>query len=135
MKTKLQFKFLLVAFIVATFMTQLMAQKLNTDIAFANNSVILNQTAYFNDFEKYLRDHLKYPKMAQDYNVEGVVQTEVEISPTGEMVSAKITCGLGFGCDEAILNLLYNMPRWNPTLKNGTPRAQKLSIPVKFSLR
>ena len=135
MKTKLQFKILLVAFIGTTFMSQLMAQKLNTDIAFANNDVILNQTAYFDDFGKYLRDHLKYPKMAQDYNVEGVVQTEVEISPTGEVLFAKIICGLGFGCDEAILNLLYNMPRWNPTLKNGSPKAQKLLIPVKFSLK
>ena len=132
MKTKLQIKLLSLAFIGATFMTQLMAQKLNTDITFSNSNAILNQTAYFNDFGKYLRDHLKYSKMAQDYNVEGVVQTEVEISATGEILSAKIILGLGFGCDEAILNLLYNMPCWNPTLKNGTPKAQKLLIPVKL---
>jgi hypothetical protein len=137
MKTKLQFRILIAAFIGVAFSTQIMGQKLNTDrsISDINKRVVLNKVAYFQDFGTYISNHLTYPKLAQEYNVEGIVQAEIAINFTGEIISVKIISGLGFGCDEAVLNVLTNMPSWNPSLKNGTPIAQKLFVPVKFSLR
>lgn len=137
MKTKMQVKILIAAFIGVAFTTPIMGQKLNTDrvISVINKRVALNQLAYFQDFGAYISTHLEYPKLAQEYNVEGIVQAEIAITFTGEIVSVKIISGLGLGCDEAVLNVLSHMPAWNPSLKNGTPKMQKLSIPVKFSLR
>lgn len=133
MKTTQPLKSLFLAFIGIAFATQLAGQKLNMEMSpFFTKQ---NQIAYFNNFENYLNEHLKYPVLAQYNGVEGIVKVEVEIDSFGKITSAKIICGLGNGCDEAVLNLFYNMPIWNPGLKNGIPRLQKLVIPIKFSLR
>ncbi len=102
----------------------------NTD-----NKLLINQVAYFPDWKQYTRQHLKYPELAREYFVEGVVQAEVDISPSGEVIDVQIIQSLGLGCDEAVIDLLCNMPRWQPCLKNGIAQAQKLCIPLKFSLR
>ena len=133
MKTRRPLKSLFLAFIGTAFATQLLGQKLNIEKNMFPKQQ--NQIAYFNDFENYLNDHIKYPALAQDNSVEGIVKVEIEINSLGKITSTKIICGLGNGCDEAVLNMFYNMPTWNPSLKNGIPKAQKLVIPIKFRLR
>ena len=136
MKTKMSFNLVLAVLMGIAFTTQLSGQKLNIDrnITPINNSVALNQTAYFQDFGDYINAHLTYPLSARTNTVEGIVQARIVINPNGEIISVKIIEGLGFGCDEAVVDVLSHMPAWNPSFKNGTARSQALTIPVKFSL-
>jgi Gram-negative bacterial TonB protein C-terminal len=136
MKTKMAFNLVLAVLLGIAFTTQLSGQKLNTDrnITPINNSVALNQTAYFQDFGEYINAHLTYPLSARDNNVEGTVQARIVTNPIGEIISVKIIEGLGFGCDEAVVDVLSHMPAWNPSLKNGTPKSQALTVSVKFGL-
>jgi Na+-translocating ferredoxin:NAD+ oxidoreductase RnfG subunit len=164
MKSNLFVKILLMTFISTAFTAQLMGQMPDKDIAGfskkkknvlnkailktkaykpithldtsenTDNKLLINQLAYFFDLRKYVRSHLVYPELARDYAVEGLVLAEVEINSLGDIMSVNIIQGLGFGCDEAVIDLLCKMPRWQPCLKKGIPQSQIVSIPVKFSL-
>lgn len=136
MKTKMQFNLFLAVLMGIAFTTHLSGQKLNTDRAIISikNSVALNQTAYFQDLGAYINAHLTYPVSARNNIVEGTVQARIVINPKGEIISVKIIESLGFGCDEAVVDVLSKMPAWNPSFKNGKPISQALAISVKFGL-
>jgi len=42
---------------------------------------------------------------------------------------------IGGGCGKAALELLREMPRWEPGLKNGQHVKVRLNLPIQFSLR
>jgi TonB family protein len=94
----------------------------------------LNRVAYFPNWEKYVKEHLKYPQLAHDYSIEGTVQAALEIDSLGTPSSVQIMQSLGFGCDEAVMNLLSNMPNWSPKVKNGKSMSQKVILNIRFIL-
>lgn len=59
------------------------------------------------------------------------MQAKVLLSPEGLIGSREIVKGLGYGCDEAVLKLLADMPAWKPL----SDRELELIIPVRFVLR
>lgn len=79
----------------------------------------------------YIVANLQYPALAQTNKIEGVVQAKVLLSPEGLIGSSEIVKGLGYGCDEAVLKLLADMPAWKPL----SDRELELIIPVRFVLR
>lgn len=79
----------------------------------------------------YIVSNLQYPPVTQTSKIEGVVQAKVIISPDGQVRDPEIIKGLGYGCDEAVLCLLADMPTWKPF----SDRDQELIIPVRFVLR
>lgn len=93
------------------------------------------QTAYFENFETYTTAHLTYPEIAQEHNIEGTVSILIEISPEGIITKSKIVDSLGFGCDEAALKLVANMPKWTPAMNYGVPVKSKQLLQFNFSLR
>jgi protein TonB len=48
----------------------------------------------------FLAQHLKYPAEALAQKIGGLVQVELTISHTGDVVETRIIHGLGHGCDE-----------------------------------
>lgn len=95
----------------------------------------LDQQAFFPELGQYLNDHLEYPELARKYGVEGVVTASALLSETGEVLSVDIREGLGLGCDEAVIQLICHMPAWMPSIKNGLPVKQRVTIPVRFRLQ
>lgn len=93
-----------------------------------------NRQASFPNLGDYLDDNLKYPELAQKNAVEGTVTVEALIGETGEIKSLSLYQGIGFGCDETVMELVSNMPRWQPAVKNGQKVPQKVFIRVRFKL-
>lgn len=110
-------------------------QMSETDKATTATTEPLNRSAYFANWRKFLVHFLDYPELARENFIEGTVKVEIEVNELGDVVSANLVQGLGYGCDEAVLGLVRHMPRWTPRLKNGEPKAQKLILPVVFKLR
>ncbi|MFN4079549.1 MAG: TonB family protein [Saprospiraceae bacterium] len=79
----------------------------------------------------YIVANLQYPALAETNKIEGVVQAKILLSPEGLVANSEIVKGLGYGCDEAVLKLLADMPAWKPL----SDRALELIIPVRFVLR
>lgn len=98
----------------------------------ASTEARVNRNAYFVDWQKFLKHYLVYPEQARQNGIEGTVKVEISISALGDVESVTLVKGLGYGCDEAVVELLKHSPRWTPRLKKGIPTAQVLILPVSF---
>ena len=128
-----------IAFILLCHAWQATAQ--NLDLAASNeprNTVAakpLTRNAGFPGLGKFLSDSLRYPELARKNCVEGVVTVDALIGTDGAVSQAKLVEKLGYGCDEAVLDLILKMPKWEPALVNGQPIEQKVRIPVRYKMQ
>jgi TonB family protein len=77
---------------------------------------------------------VNYPIQARINGITGKVYITFVISKNGKVRNAKILRGLGFGCDEAVLNLINGMPDWKPGKQNGSPVDVQFNLPVNFKI-
>lgn len=83
----------------------------------------------------YIYKNLNYPELAQEYNIEGTVVVKFTVQATGEIDHIKIVKGLGLGCDEAVVDLVREMPDWIPSIQDFKKAASTVILPVKFRLQ
>ena len=76
---------------------------------------------------------LVYPKEAIENKIEGTVKIQVFIEKNGEVSSAQVVEGIGYGCDEnARLSVYYT--RFKPGLQKGKRIKVQMVIPIEFKL-
>lgn len=82
------------------------------------------------NYEKFLKDSLRYPELALGAGIEGTVIMGFIVEKDGTTSQQCFLKSAGWGLEEETLRFFKSMPAWNPALKNGTPvRAyHKLSI-------
>ena len=80
----------------------------------------------------YISEHLVYPQEAKDAGVEGRVFIGVVVMKDGSLACAKVLKGLGYGCDEAALEVFEGMPKWLPAMKRGKAICYPYVVPVFF---
>lgn len=100
-----------------------------------SNGPVHNSPPHFPHLGDYLACHLEYPPLATENCIEGTVEALVVIGRQGEVREVSITAGLGFGCDEAVVKVLKQMPAWTPRIRNGKPVVASVVIPVRFQMR
>jgi TonB family protein len=89
---------------------------------------------YFDDWDNYVKGKHIYPQLARENGIEGTVSVLVYVSEKGEVAKARLIKGLGFGCDEAAINLVYAMPCWIPASNFGIPVKGKKVLDISFRL-
>ena len=57
--------------------------------------------------DEFIRKNLRYPEEALEQKVEGTVAVEIDIDVFGKVTGAKIKHGIGYGCDEEAIRLVY----------------------------
>jgi protein TonB len=82
----------------------------------------------------YLRDSLRYPRLALDSDVEGKVYIRFIVDTTGALSDIQVKRGLSGGCTEEAVRLIRAMPKWIPGRQNGKLVKVYITLPVKFSL-
>ena len=76
---------------------------------------------------------LVYPEEAKKNKIEGTVKVLAFIEKNGEVSSAEVVEGIGYGCDEnAKLTVYYT--RFKPGLQKGKRVKTQITIPVEFKL-
>lgn len=93
------------------------------------------KAAVFENLEQYVVEHLKYPASAQQQAIEGSVSVLAIISAEGKIIDAKVVKPLGFGCDEAALKLIKEMPNWQPASNLGIAVKSKKILDFNFRLQ
>ena len=83
---------------------------------------------------EFVGEHMTYPEPAWAYGLEGKVVVQINITSSGQVTAPTIVEGIGLGCDEAVLDLVAQMPKWKPALENGQPIASTIQIPVAFTI-
>ncbi|WP_316804544.1 TonB family protein [Pedobacter nototheniae] len=85
-------------------------------------------------FYEYLSKSIKYPKAAQENNIQGKVFVSFIVEPDGSLSNVDITRGLGGGLDEEALRVIEKSPKWLPGYVAGNAVRVKFNINVNFSL-
>lgn len=57
-------------------------------------------------FQEFLAKNVRYPKEAEDANIEGSIIVGYEITDNGMVQNPHIIKGLGYGCDEEAIRLI-----------------------------
>lgn len=86
------------------------------------------------NFFAYLKTRLVYPQKAIDNNIEGTVEVRFVVNEDGVLSSFKIVKGIGYGCDELVVDLLKKSPKWNPAVLMLRSVATKQTVSVQFKL-
>lgn len=129
--------FLLVYFILCT-----------NSIACQNIDTIINTTrevfTFVEKFPSYpggndsmlafINRNLIYPDLAKENGIEGTVVARFVVDKNGNVNDAKIIREIGGGCDQEVLRIINNFPKWEARIHNGKPVDVSFSLPIKFNL-
>jgi len=84
-------------------------------------------------YDKYLKNSLRYPQQALENNVKGRVTVSFTVHTDGAVNEFNVLKGLGFGCDEEVVRLVKDGPKWSPTTQDGEPVESEVRVRVKFA--
>lgn len=82
----------------------------------------------------YVAHNLRYPAPAQKAKIQGTVFVKFIVSATGEVREAKVTKGIGHGCDQEAVRVVSQMPTWTPGKQYGKPVSVAYVLPIQFAL-
>lgn len=99
---------------------------------------IVEEIPQYNGGEKALMDYLtkslKYPKLAKEKGIQGIVYVSFVVNELGEIVGIKPLRGIGGGCEEEAVRVIKLMPKWIPGKQKGIPVSTEFTLPIKFRL-
>lgn len=84
---------------------------------------------------KYFRENVKYPVMAQEMNIQGKVLVKFTVWKDGSIRDAQIVRSADKSLDQEALRLVSRMPKWKPGKQRGKPVNCKFTVPVTFKLQ
>lgn len=85
---------------------------------------------------KFLKDNMRYPTVAAENGIQGIVSVTFVVSRTGEISDFKIlSLKKGGGLEEEALRVVKKMPKWRPGKQNGTTVPVLFNLPVNFRLQ
>lgn len=82
----------------------------------------------------FLAKKIKYPAMAREDGIEGMVIVEFLIDKSGKILDPKVVRGIGGACDEEALRVVKLMPDWIPGYQNGEAVTVRYTLPIRFRL-
>ena len=87
---------------------------------------------------EFFSDNICYPLEAQDYHIEGKLYATFVVDSLGLIRNPRIILGLPGGCNQAVLDAIRRMPRWEPGRQHSgdkwVPVDYQYSLPVNFNL-
>ena len=87
------------------------------------------------NLKKFISTHLAYPEMAREYAIEGSVTISFYVLQDGSIHCPFVEQSLNDDCDKAALNLVNQMPNWEPAMANGLPVPSKKRLTFRFRIQ
>lgn len=102
-----------------------------------NNEIMPQFPGGTNALIEFINKNIKYPPKAVRKRIEGTVYVRFIINTMGEAVNFEIvnTKKLGYGLEEAAIEVLKKMPKWSPGLINNKPVDVTMAIPITFKVK
>ena len=88
-----------------------------------------------NEMFRFIRDHLRYPLIAQELGVTGTVIVNFVVDRDGDITNMVVARSIGSGCDEEAMHVLDIMPHWNPGKQGGQTVRVRYTLPFKFVIQ
>lgn len=84
---------------------------------------------------KYLNDHINYPAMAAENNIQGRVVVQFVVTKTGSIGEVKVVRGKDPDLDKEAVRVVKSLPKFIPGKMNGHPVNVWFTLPVNFKLQ
>ena len=85
-------------------------------------------------YDKYLQSSIRYPQQALENKIKGRVTVQFTVRADGSLDEFNVIKGLGHGCDEEVMRLVKQGPKWSPTTEDSVPVESEVRVRVKFAL-
>ena len=85
-------------------------------------------------YKQYLEKNIKYPELALQNEIEGKVTIQFTVEPSGKLTDFKVLKGIGYGCDEEVIRLIKNGPKWTATKRDDEVVKDKVKVRLRFRL-
>jgi TonB family protein len=85
-------------------------------------------------FKRYLEDKLIYPQQAIANKVEGKVTVQFIVETTGKLTNFNVVKGIGYGCDEELIRLIKQGPKWSATKRDDELVKSRVRVRIRFTL-
>ena len=82
--------------------------------------------------QRYIYDHLKYPSVSIENDVQGTVMVRFVINENGSVGDVQILKGLDTYCDREAKRIVQSLPRFTPGRQHGSPVKVWLHLPIRF---
>jgi TonB family protein len=86
-------------------------------------------------YDQYLEDKKLYPTQAFENKIEGKVVIEFTITTTGLLTDFNVVRTIGYGCDEEVIRLVKEGPKWQPTYIDNEAVESLVRVKTKFELK
>lgn len=83
----------------------------------------------------YLTKVVKYPKEAEDNDIQGRVVCTFVVEPDGKVSNTMIAKGVDPALDKEAERVVRSMPNWTPGKQNGQNVRVKYTLPITFRLQ
>lgn len=83
----------------------------------------------------FLAKNIKFPALAKDAGISGVVYVNFEINQKGDVADVKLLKGIGGGCDEEAMRVVKTLPKFMPGKQRGKPVRVSYNLPIRFTLK
>lgn len=84
---------------------------------------------------KYINENIKYPKIAKENGIQGIVFVQFVIGKTGEIVNVYILRGVDPSLNQEAIRVVSSMPKWSPGKQRGVPVHVSFQMPINFRLK
>lgn len=84
---------------------------------------------------KYVADHIHYPAMAQENNVQGRVVVQFVVTKTGSVGEVKVVRGKDPDLDKEAVRVVKSLPKFVPGKMNGHAVNVWYTLPIQFKLQ
>ena len=84
-------------------------------------------------FAEFIRQNLKYPEEALKMQVEGRVHVGFQVNDYGEVISAEVIHGLGYGCDEEAIRVV-KLLKYDKVKNRGLRLISTIKTYIEFRL-
>lgn len=85
---------------------------------------------------RFIQDNIVYPETAIENGVEATVEVNFAVDENGKVYTPKIKNEkAGFGLDQASLDVVSKMPKWNPGQIKGKNVKSYYTLPITFMIR
>lgn len=84
---------------------------------------------------KYLRDHIVYPTVAMENNVQGKVVVQFVVTKNGTIGEVKVVRSVDRDLDKEAVRVCKSLPKFTPGRMNGQAVNVWYTLPVQFKLQ
>lgn len=82
----------------------------------------------------YVSERVVYPQKAIENSIEGEVEIGFSVERDGTPFNYRVIRGIGYGCEDAVIEVIKHAPKWRPAILNGRPVVGQSSVSIDFKL-